>query len=181
MRLAWTSYRFSMYGCCVNYNILEWSKLNLKFLTHHFLERDKWPNILSYMLFLGDVQIKIPHGYIDMMQYILCKNLDIFNFYYTLHHVMATAVSIQEVYNEVYIVTQVAKFMGPAWDPPGSWRPQMDPMLAQWILLSGNYIQWYPGVSLINLALSSMPVLLDHYWCKGITHSCHNVNGVNVA
>ena len=29
-----------------------------------------------------------------------------------------------------------AKFMGPTWDPPGSCRPQMDPMLAPWTLLS---------------------------------------------
>ena len=34
-------------------------------------------------------------------------------------------------------VTQIAKFMGPTWGPPGSWRPQMGPMLAPWTLLSG--------------------------------------------
>ena len=33
--------------------------------------------------------------------------------------------------------TQIAKFMGPAWGPPGSCRPQMGPMLAPWTLLSG--------------------------------------------
>ena len=27
--------------------------------------------------------------------------------------------------------TQMAKFMGPAWGPPGSCRPQMGPMLVQ--------------------------------------------------
>ena len=32
---------------------------------------------------------------------------------------------------------QIAKFMGPTWGPPGSCRPQMDPMLAPWTLLSG--------------------------------------------
>ena len=31
--------------------------------------------------------------------------------------------------------TQIAKFMGPAWGPPGSCRPQMDAMLASWTLL----------------------------------------------
>ena len=36
--------------------------------------------------------------------------------------------------------TQIAKFIGPAWGPHGSYRPQMDPMLAPWILLSG----WLP-------------------------------------
>ena len=33
--------------------------------------------------------------------------------------------------------TQIAKFMGQTWGPPGSCRPQMVPMLAPWILLSG--------------------------------------------
>ena len=28
------------------------------------------------------------------------------------------------------IITQIAKFMGPTWGPPGSYRPQMGPMLA---------------------------------------------------
>ena len=31
---------------------------------------------------------------------------------------------------------QIAKFMGPTWGPPGSYRPQMGPILAPWILLS---------------------------------------------
>ena len=35
-------------------------------------------------------------------------------------------------------VTQIAKFMGPRWGPPGSCRPQMGPMLAPWTLLSGT-------------------------------------------
>ena len=34
--------------------------------------------------------------------------------------------------------TQIAKFMGPTWGPPGSCRPQMGPMLAPWTLLSGE-------------------------------------------
>ena len=33
--------------------------------------------------------------------------------------------------------SQIAKFMGPTWGPPGSCRPQMRPMLAPWTLLSG--------------------------------------------
>ena len=32
---------------------------------------------------------------------------------------------------------QTARFMGPTWGPPGSCRPQMGPMLAQWTLLPG--------------------------------------------
>ena len=33
--------------------------------------------------------------------------------------------------------SQISKFMGPTWGPPGSFRPQMGPMLAPWTLLSG--------------------------------------------
>ena len=33
--------------------------------------------------------------------------------------------------------SQIAKLMGPTWDPLGSCRPQMGPMLAPWTLLSG--------------------------------------------
>ena len=35
---------------------------------------------------------------------------------------------------------QITKFMGPTWGPPGSCRPQMGPMLAQWTLLSGLFM-----------------------------------------
>ena len=34
--------------------------------------------------------------------------------------------------------TQIARFMGPSWGPPGSCRTQMGPILAPWTLLSGN-------------------------------------------
>ena len=37
----------------------------------------------------------------------------------------------------VSLATQIAKFMGPIWGPPGSCRPQMGPLLAPWTLLSG--------------------------------------------
>ena len=34
--------------------------------------------------------------------------------------------------------TQISRFMGPTWGPPGSCRPQMGPMLAPWTLSSGE-------------------------------------------
>ena len=37
-----------------------------------------------------------------------------------------------------WIITQIARFMGPTWGQPGSCRPQMGPMLAPWTLLSVN-------------------------------------------
>ena len=33
--------------------------------------------------------------------------------------------------------SQIARFMGPTWGPPGSCQPQVGPMLAPWTLLSG--------------------------------------------
>ena len=33
--------------------------------------------------------------------------------------------------------SQIAKFMGPTWGPPGSCRPQVGPALAPWTFLSG--------------------------------------------
>ena len=41
----------------------------------------------------------------------------------------------------VRILTQIAKFIGPTWGPPGSCRPQMGPMLASWTLLSEDIYQ----------------------------------------
>ena len=37
-------------------------------------------------------------------------------------------------------ISQIAKFMGPTWGPPGTCRPQLGPMLAPWTLLLG--ISW---------------------------------------
>ena len=51
----------------------------------------------------------------------------------------------------VLVTSQISKFMGPTWGPPGSSRPQMGPMLAPWTLLSG----------LIHLSLSGVPDLWD--------------------
>ena len=43
-------------------------------------------------------------------------------------------------------VTQIAKFMGSTWGPPGSCRPQLGPMLAPWTLLSGKSLK-LPGAA----------------------------------
>ena len=38
--------------------------------------------------------------------------------------------------------TQIARFMGPTWGPPGAGRTQEGPMLAPWILLSEINTRW---------------------------------------
>ena len=49
---------------------------------------------------------------------------------------MTTSSAVSD-YKAVNVTTQIAKFMGPTWGPPGSCRPQLGPMLAPWTLLSG--------------------------------------------
>ena len=50
---------------------------------------------------------------------------------------------IRKVFHNVKMATpKIAKFMGPTWGPPGSCRPQMDPMLAPWTLLSGTVFSY---------------------------------------
>ena len=46
--------------------------------------------------------------------------------------------------------TQITKFMGQTWGPPGSYRPQMGPMLAPWTLISGNVRVCHFSCSLIR-------------------------------
>ena len=45
---------------------------------------------------------------------------------------------------KVFLTTQIAKFMGAAWGPPGDDRTQVGPMVAPWTLLSG-YCKWSDG------------------------------------
>ena len=58
------------------------------------------------------------------------------------------------------IISQIAKFMGPAWGPPGSYRPQLGPMLAPWTLPSGLLMHMCHPAS-----------VLEHFWVHAIIHS----------
>ena len=46
-------------------------------------------------------------------------------------------------FNSQNHTTQITKFMGPTWGPPGSCRPQMGPMLSPRTLLSGKSSNWH--------------------------------------
>ena len=59
-------------------------------------------------------------------------------------------------------LTQIAKFMGPTWGPPGSCRPQMGPMLAPWTLQSGKV------TSLLKYN-SHCSVTQSHWFVAGLT------------
>ena len=55
--------------------------------------------------------------------------------------------------------SQIAKFIGPTWGPPGSCQPQMGPMLAPWTLLSNL---WCPLPWCRDCTLSSYPI--SEFW-----------------
>ena len=66
--------------------------------------------------------------------------------------------------------SQIAKFMGPTWDPPGFCRPQMGPMLAPCTLLSGvllchfvDFYKWSHHMTW-NAKDKSVAVNLISYW-----------------
>ena len=68
-------------------------------------------------------------------------------------HVFHTA---WETMIKSYSISQIAKFMGPTWGPPGSCGPHMGPMLAPWTLLSG----WLFGVQAPHVSKTLPPMIL---------------------
>ena len=72
--------------------------------------------------------------------------------------------------------SQIAKFMGPTWGPPGSCQPQMGPMLAPWTLLTGiaflSGLAWLlPQVvaTTTGVLLSVILVILSVHLCVHIS------------
>ena len=66
--------------------------------------------------------------------------------------------------SNITVTTQIAKFMGSTWGPPGSCRPQMGPMSAPWTLLSGIQFVWcYMEFRSFHLYLLSVILLFKKY------------------
>ena len=61
------------------------------------------------------------------------------------------------------LYSQIARFMGPTWGPPGSCRPQMGPMLAPWTLLSG-----FPDLH--NHSHIKVDMFVSYSLCDGWNH-----------
>ena len=63
---------------------------------------------------------------------------------------------------------QIARFMGPTWGPPGSCRPQVDPMLAPCTLLSGSQYVIYHITEIFSkicaICLFGIPPQKWCYW-----------------
>ena len=67
-----------------------------------------------------------------------------------------------------WVITQISKFMGPIWSPPGSCRPLMGPMLAPWTLLSGYRIRKHrsatcPHMPLLPTWVNFVPSMEKNY------------------
>ena len=65
--------------------------------------------------------------------------------------------------------SQIAMFMVPTWGPPGSCRPQMGPILAQWTLLSGIK-QSFRITTSTHMLLYTQPAI------GYLQNSCHQPN-----
>ena len=59
-------------------------------------------------------------------------------------------------------ITQIARFMGPTWDPPGSCRPQVGPMLApQTLAIRVLHCLWHVCIASQRF-LSKIPTIYLH-------------------
>ena len=69
----------------------------------------------------------------------------------------------------------IAKIMGPTWDPPGSCRPQMGPMLAPWAMLSGRAIAWLSAAHEVIMKdmgkIERNPTTMKHSQTMLVTYS----------
>ena len=88
-----------------------------KIPTHSNARKSVWQQIDYYITFASDCSLERRNGMgnyrEELIRHLICS-----------------------------IVPQIAKFMGTTWDPPGSCRPQMGPMLAPWNLLSGYFSRY---------------------------------------
>ena len=72
--------------------------------------------------------------------------------------------------------SQIAKFMGPTWGPPGSCRPQMGPMLAPWTLLSRSTSHelctqcWFALLCCGYIIVCTKFMWLNHPCSTGLLH-----------
>ena len=71
--------------------------------------------------------------------------------------------------------TKIAKIMGPTWGPPGSYLPQMGPMINPWTLLSGYFLLKKPCISILPLGVikTSKTVMPAHQ--HKINETCQQI------
>ena len=75
-------------------------------------------------------------------------------------------------------LSQITRFMGPTWGPPGSCRPLMGPTLAPWTLLSGVFfgmasVAWDGEVA--SQCTTLLLCGLYSFTCAGVTQSKQDI------
>ena len=106
----------------------------------------RYPNQHKYvvlLVYISIIKIKYRHNFLlyimgtnipGMMVFISKWVLGFMTSYRDTRPQRVNRISISHINS-----SQIAKFMGPTWGPPGSCRPKVGPMLAQWTLLSGIF------------------------------------------
>ena len=75
--------------------------------------------------------------------------------------------------------TQIAKFLGPTWGPPGSCRPQMDSMLAPWTLITIFKVYQCQLKNIITNAINPKSYSPMRYWSTKSIKLQQNTTTVN--
>ena len=82
-----------------------------------------------------------------------------FNFYFN-GYIPGDKINISSALVQATTESQIAKFMGSTWGPPGSCRPQICPMLGPWSLLWGTCLEQtpypHPSRNMFNLVSITM-------------------------
>ena len=122
---------------------------------------DGWPFAATVALWLGWLHVDeaCPEGWLGCRWTLsawVCWNY---------HHPTRGVVSA--VCNTKVWRTLIARFMGPIWGPSGADRTQVGPMLASWILLSGNI--WY---------LYMYKLIIPVNWSR-ISNCVHHANRIS--
>ena len=134
------------YYACSNGYWFRFFRLRCRLLRFDFSQCTK---ILQYILspetnWLTHWALNFPHEQkLDLMIFNGCLKNNFVIFSDRRHCITPCPVRDVGVTQFIPIMSQIAKFMGPTWGPPGSCRPQMGPMLAQWSMISGRLIYPY--------------------------------------
>ena len=124
---------------CSSYNDIKpvslcthgWHRPNMRAMgcLSRALQKKKWPGYIEGVLYYGATAIgaiRPPLG------------LPVSNVFSLTGELLGVLRVLQGKVTAIYreFTAQIAKFIGSTWGPPGSWRPQVGPMLAPWTLLS---------------------------------------------
>ena len=78
----------------------------------------------------------------------------------------------------IFLTTQIAKFMGPTWGPPGSCRPQMGPMNIPVVInnLKADILNKIDTHSLYGFVFYIKRIWLNEYKTECVEPNCYVCN-----